>query len=117
MEGDFNCTVWRGQTALLNQRVCKLSPHEQFYRKKLLAYALPGYLKAINAETSSVTVKHLSSNTIAQIPLPLPPLPEQDRIVAEMEKQFTQLDAAVAALKRVQANLKRYRDSVLKAAC
>jgi type I restriction enzyme S subunit len=117
MDGDFNCTLWRGQTALLNQRVCKLSPHEQFYRKKLLAYALPGYLKAINAETSSVTVKHLSSNTIAQIPLPLPPLPEQDRIVAEMEKQFTRLDAAVAALKRVQANLKRYRASVLTAAC
>ena len=47
----------------------------------------------------------------------LPPLPEQRRIVAEIEKQFTRLDASVAALKRVQANLKRYRASVLKAAC
>ena len=47
----------------------------------------------------------------------LPPLPEQHRIVAEIEKQFTRLDASVAALKRVQANLKRYRASVLKAAC
>ena len=49
--------------------------------------------------------------------LPLPPLPEQHRIVAELEKQFTRLDAAVAALKRAQANLKRYRAGVLKAAC
>ena len=49
--------------------------------------------------------------------IPLPPLPEQRRIVAEIEKQFTRLDAGVAALKRVQANLKRYRASVLKAAC
>ena len=48
---------------------------------------------------------------------PLPPLPEQHRIVAEIEKQFTRLDASVAALKRAQANLKRYRASVLKAAC
>ena len=48
---------------------------------------------------------------------PLPPLPEQRRIVAEIEKQFTRLDASVAALKRVQANLERYRASVLKAAC
>jgi type I restriction enzyme S subunit len=47
----------------------------------------------------------------------LPPRSEQDRIVAEIEKQFTRLDDAVAALKRVQANLKRYRASVLKAAC
>ena len=50
-------------------------------------------------------------------PLPLPPLPEQHRIVAEIEKQFTRLDASVAALKRAQANLKRYRASVLQSAC
>ena len=38
-------------------------------------------------------------------------------IVAEIEKQFTRLEAGVAALRRVQANLKRYRAAVLKAAC
>jgi type I restriction enzyme S subunit len=37
--------------------------------------------------------------------------------VAEIEKQFTRLEAGVSALKRVQANLKRYRAAVLKAAC
>jgi type I restriction enzyme S subunit len=49
--------------------------------------------------------------------VPLPPLPEQRRIVAEIEAQFTKLDAGVAALQRVRANLKRYRAAVLKAAC
>ena len=44
-------------------------------------------------------------------------LDEQHRIVAEIEKQITRLDASVAALRRVHANLKRYRASVLKAAC
>jgi type I restriction enzyme S subunit len=42
---------------------------------------------------------------------------EQDRIVAEIEKQFTRLDAGIAALRDVQAKLKRYRAAVLKAAC
>jgi len=37
--------------------------------------------------------------------------------VAEVEKQFTRLDAAVAALKRAQVKLKGYRASVLKMAC
>ena len=37
--------------------------------------------------------------------------------MAEIEKQFTRLDAGVASLKRVQTALKRYRASVLKAAC
>ena len=36
--------------------------------------------------------------------------------MAEIEKHFTRLDAAVAALRRVQANLKRHRAAVLKAA-
>ena len=51
------------------------------------------------------------------LPFPVPPLDEQQRIVAEIEKQFTRLDAGVASLKRVQIALKRYRASVLKAAC
>jgi type I restriction enzyme, S subunit len=48
--------------------------------------------------------------------LPLAPLNEQRRIVAEIEKQFSRLDEAVDNLKRVKANLKRYKVSVLKAA-
>ena len=54
---------------------------------------------------------------ISNATFPLPPLPEQRRIVAEIEKQFTRLDASVGALRRTQANLKRYRASVLRAAC
>jgi type I restriction enzyme S subunit len=49
--------------------------------------------------------------------IPLAPLPEQRRIAGEIETQFTRLDAAVAALERAQANLRRYKAAVLKAAC
>lgn len=51
-----------------------------------------------------------------KFPVPLAPLNEQKRIVAEIEKQFSRLDEAVDNLKRVKANLKRYKASVLKAA-
>jgi type I restriction enzyme S subunit len=117
MDGDFNSTIWQGGTALLNQRVCRIRVDDRKYNLKFLAYALPGYLDVIHKNTSSVTVKHLSSRSLEQIPLPLPTLPEQRRIVAEIEKQFTRLDTAVASLKRAQANLERYKASVLKAAC
>jgi type I restriction enzyme S subunit len=46
--------------------------------------------------------------------VPLPPEEHQDEIVAELEKQFSRLDEAVANLQRVKANLKRYKASVLK---
>jgi type I restriction enzyme S subunit len=52
-----------------------------------------------------------------KFPVLIPPLNDQDAIVAEIEKQFSRLDAGVASLKRVQAALKRYRAGVLKAAC
>jgi len=47
----------------------------------------------------------------------LPPLDEQQQIVAEIEMQFARLDDAVAALHRARVRLKHYRASVLKAAC
>jgi type I restriction enzyme S subunit len=59
----------------------------------------------------------LNLQNLRHIPIALAPLPEQRRIVAEIEKQFTRLAAGVAALRRLQANLKRYRAAVLKAAC
>jgi type I restriction enzyme S subunit len=62
-------------------------------------------------------MNNISLSDVKGILIPVPPLAEQLRIAQEIEKQFTRLEAAVAALKRVQANLKRYRASVLKAAC
>ncbi len=114
MDGDFNCARWRGKPSLLNQRVCKVSISTDAYEDRFLDFVLPGYLKAINDATSSITVKHLSSRTIQEIPLPCPPIDEQREIVAELDKQFSRLDEAVANLQRVKANLKRYKASVLK---
>ncbi|MBK7006011.1 MAG: restriction endonuclease subunit S [Burkholderiales bacterium] len=116
MDGDFNSGFWSSSAALLNQRVCKISPAESFYDKQLIALALPGYLAAINANTPSVTVKHLSSKTIGEIGLPLPPRAEQTRIVAKLEELLSDLDAGVAELKAAQKKLAQYRQSLLKAA-
>ncbi|MFM6395314.1 MAG: hypothetical protein ACKPFF_01365, partial [Planktothrix sp.] len=52
----------------------------------------------------------------SKIYLPLPPLPEQYRIVDKIEELFTELDAGVELLKKLKAKLKRYRQAVLKAA-
>ncbi len=54
---------------------------------------------------------------ISPFEIEVPEPNDQRRIVAKLETHLTRLDASVTALKRVQANLKRYRASVLKAAC
>ena len=67
--------------------------------------------------STTTNISNISSSKLSAVTLKVPPFPEQHRIVAEIEKQFTRLDASVDALKRVQGNLNRYRASVLKAAC
>jgi len=74
------------------------------------------YWKAISEQTAGIALPNVNAKKLATVEVPLAPVNEQCRIVEEVDKQLTRLDAAVAALKRVQANLRRYRASVLKAA-
>jgi type I restriction enzyme S subunit len=85
---------------------------------RYVAYFLqtPNYWKLIESNAVGIAMQNVNAKKLAAIPIPLAPLPEQLRIVVAIETQLTRLDAAVAALKRAQANLKRYRASVLKAA-
>jgi type I restriction enzyme S subunit len=55
-------------------------------------------------------------NDVGRYRIWVAPTPEQHRIVEAIESHLTRLDAAVAALEQVKANLRRYRGSVLKAA-
>ena len=89
-------------------------PHFLAYYMRLDAFR--DFLSA-NASGVGGSLMRVRGNTFSDYPFPLPPLAEQRRIVAEIETQFTRLDASVAALRRAQANLKRYRASVLKDAC
>ncbi len=114
MDGDFNAAVWQGKDSLLNQRVCKISLFSEYYDHKFLSYVIQPYLNAIHAETSSVTVKHLSSKTIGEIPLPLPPVTVQRSIVEKIEELFSHIDSGVEGLKQAKEKLQQYRQSVLK---
>jgi type I restriction enzyme S subunit len=58
----------------------------------------------------------LNMAKLGALPVPVPPVDEQVRLVAELESYLSRLDDTVATLERVQRNLKRYRASVLKAA-
>lgn len=117
MDGDFNLGLWKSLPSLLNQRVCKISvKNDNYYDKQFLIYLLPPYLKAINDATSSITVKHLSSKTLSEILLPLPPLNEQKRIADKIDELFSELDNGIEELETAQKKLELYRQSLLKSA-
>src|SRR5205823_4595992 len=110
---------WKRETAVLNQHIFRVVPECRLVHPIFLFYLLRWSIWKMK-ETEHLhgsTMKHINRGPFLAHAMKLPPRSEQSRIVAEIEKQFTRLDAAVAALKRVQANLKRYRAAVLKSAC
>ena len=84
---------------------------------KYVLYFLRATEEELRANSTGTTFDAIRGDNLRSHRIGLAPLPEQHRIVAEIETQFTRLDASVAALRRARANLKRYRASVLKAAC
>lgn len=72
------------------------------------------YFMRVGKQTTNLASINLSK--LSEFVVPLPPLPEQHRIVAKIEELFTQLDAGVELLKKLKVKLKRYRQAVLKSA-
>jgi type I restriction enzyme, S subunit len=64
----------------------------------------------VNADTH----KRYWISHYAKLPVALPPLPEQHRIVAKIEEMFSSLDKGIESLKNAQQQLKVYRQAVLK---
>ena len=81
---------------------------------KFLCY----YLNSFNFKgyVSGTTRLKLTQAEMKRIPVPVPPLAEQERIVARIEELFSQLDAGVETLKKTKAQLAVYRQAVLKEA-
>lgn len=69
---------------------------------------------AASKMTGAVGQKRVPTDFIKQALIPLPPLPEQHRIVARIEELFSDLDKGIESLKTAQQQLKIYRQAVLK---
>lgn len=63
------------------------------------------------------TRRTLTIKGIKSVEVPLPPLNEQRRIVAKLENILRKLDASKERLDKIPVILKRFRQSVLAAAC
>jgi len=72
------------------------------------------YRNYIREIVKGVNINNIKDSYLNEMFLPLPPLPEQRRIVAKIEELFTKLDAGVEALKKAKEQIKRYRQAVLK---
>lgn len=98
--------------------VIRARPQDSEISSEFLTYFLrsPSARREVVDGSSQVTITNVNQKTLGRLSVPLPPLPEQRRIVARIEELFSRLDAGVAALRHAKAQLQRYRQSVLAAA-
>ena len=89
--------------------------HAHVLRSKTNNKYLCYYLNSFNYKgfVSGTTRLKLTQAEMKRIPVPVPPLPEQERIVARIEELFSQLDAGVETLKKTKAQLAVYRQAVI----
>ncbi|MEQ1805586.1 MAG: restriction endonuclease subunit S [Burkholderiaceae bacterium] len=83
---------------------------------KYVAHAVRGASQRILKVCSKhgTTVASVDTKALLDFEIAMVSLDAQHKIVAEIEKQFSRLDEAVANLQRVKANLKRYKGAVLQ---
>jgi Restriction endonuclease S subunits len=79
-----------------------------------ILYLMRAFERDLTEKRTGTTFDAITGDVLKEFVIPLPPFPEQHRIVAKIEELFTKLDAGVEALKKVKAQIKRYRQAVLK---
>lgn len=131
-EGDLLFTRYNGNPALVG--ACAVVPHLDgtvLHPDKLIRVRISGlnpsficagvsngrsrrYLDSRVRSTAGQA--GISGGDLKRTPILVAPAEEQVRVVEALDSYLTRLDAAAEGLRRVEANLKRYRASVLKAA-
>ncbi len=97
----------------VNNHAHVLRPHRKRLNDEWLAYYLT--CTDLSPFVSGMTVPKLNQANLREIPVPLPPLDEQKRIVAILDEAFEGLDRAAANAKKNLANARELFDSRLNA--
>lgn len=110
-----------GPTNLAPCKVCigrgltAIRPSEVLLTRYVLLFFR--YFEAqLASKGTGTTFKAITQDVVKNLEIPIPPLPEQERIVSRIEELFSQLDAGVETLKKTKAQLSVYRQAVLKEA-
>ena len=92
--------------------------HAHVLRSKTNNKFLCYYLNFFNYNgfVSGTTRLKLTQGMMRQIPVPMPAVDEQERIVARIEELFSELDNGVETLRKTKQQLAVYRQAVLKEA-
>ena len=88
-----------------------ISPGPELNPKYLYYFCQHFNFKALDKST---TIPSLAKRDLLDIEMPVPPMDEQERVVARIEELFSELDNGVETLQTTKRQLAAYRQAVLK---
>ncbi|MGX2983458.1 restriction endonuclease subunit S [Helicobacter sp. 23-1045] len=98
------CGLFRITNQALNQHYLAYFLQSDFYKKYIVKFA------------KGTNINNLRFGDLENLPIPLPPLDIQKRIVARLDEAFARIDNGTKHLKSAQNNITKYKQSLLKSA-
>jgi len=105
--------------ALFSTGFLQLRPYGNTYIEKLIYYYVQSsyFLEQRDELATGSTQEALTDSNAVKLIIPLPPLNEQKRIVEKLDAILPKVKSAKARLEKIPVILKKFRQSVLAAAC
>ena len=103
--------------AATNQACANVVPNKNLVTVRYLFYYLASQKQNLIDKGKGGAQPNISQEILKAHPLLLAPLNEQRRIVAKLEKLLSKVDTCKERLDKIPGILKRFRQSVLSAAC
>jgi len=99
--GSLGVFEWSEDEAILNQHIFKVVFNKGDINKRFFEYVVSSRINEMKTKVHGITMQHITKRDFDVIPIPVPPLSEQQRIVSE-------LDLLSSIIEKKKAQLREY---------
>lgn len=99
--GSLGVFEWSQEEAIVNQHIFKVVFNKEVINKRFFEYVVSSRLNEMKTKVHGITMQHITKKDFDAIPIPVPPIDEQERIVAE-------LDLLSSIIEKKKAQLQEY---------
>lgn len=101
--GTLGVYEWSGEKAFLNQHIFKVLFNKGEINKSFFKYVVSSRIQEMKSKVHGITMQHITKGDFDKTKVPVPPLSEQSRIVAELDLLTGIIDKQNAQLKELNS--------------
>ena len=109
MDAEFTASLWRGNNAWLNQRVCKFEPKYEYVNQLFVLYTVSPLLKKSEFGQVGTTVIHLGKSDIDKYQIIIP----ANEILKRADAIFSPIHKKMVDIGKENRDLSQLRDTLL----